>query len=312
MTDRSWIYHMPEFECDSFNEAMMKYSPWSGHRYFGYDFVANYKPGIIAELGSYYGCSSFTFLQAVKDFGLSTRFYSIDSWKGDSFTKNDYREDIYGKFMEVLHHCYPDQHAAVLKMTFDEAAERFHDETIDLLHIDGSHYYQDVKHDFETWAGKVKKNGVIFFHDISDDELFGREMGSHIFWEELRERYPYTFSFPFSYGLGVLFREETAYAAFLQNIDADRYQKLANTADNINKDILRRNYFRIRDLESYISELKNTIDKYKRNVQGKDQYIAELQDTIGKYEATVQGKDGYIVKLQDLLKSCEAELAERN
>lgn len=73
---------MPEFECDSFNEAMMKYSPWSGHRYFGYDFVANYKPGIIAELGSYYGCSSFTFLQAVKDFGLSTRFYSIDSGKG--------------------------------------------------------------------------------------------------------------------------------------------------------------------------------------------------------------------------------------
>lgn len=66
-------------------------------------------------------------------------------------------------------------------MTFDQAMLQFDDGSIDILHIDGSHFYEDVKHDYETWKIKVKANGIIMFHDIGDEVINGGIMGSHIF-----------------------------------------------------------------------------------------------------------------------------------
>ena len=46
---------------------MIMFSPWVGHRRFIYDLTRYLEPDRIVELGSYYGCSAFAFLQAVKD-----------------------------------------------------------------------------------------------------------------------------------------------------------------------------------------------------------------------------------------------------
>jgi len=199
-----WKYYSPEFECDALNFELLSSSPWSGHRAFAYDYVRNVRPGTIVELGSYYGCSSFAFLQAVKDGAAGPSFYAVDTWKGDAYTEGDYREDVYGAFMSVLESCYGGTDAHVLRTDFDSAADSFADGSIDLLHIDGSHDYEEVRHDFETWRGKVAEGGAIFFHDIGEDRLLGREMGPKRLWEEIKAEYPYTVEFPFSFGLGVL------------------------------------------------------------------------------------------------------------
>ena len=86
MQERIWTEHQPEFESDDFARDMMTCSPWSGHRYFAYDYICSRRPGVIVELGSYYGCSSFALLQAVKDEDLDTHFYAVDTWRGDFFT----------------------------------------------------------------------------------------------------------------------------------------------------------------------------------------------------------------------------------
>lgn len=48
--------------------------------------------------------------------------------------------------------------------------ESIPDNTIDLLHIDGSHLYEDVKIDFELFYPKVKKGGIILMHDVISHE----------------------------------------------------------------------------------------------------------------------------------------------
>src|SRR5436305_623487 len=85
-------------------------------------------------------------------------------------------------------------------MTFDAANPHFDDGTIDLLHIDGMHTYEAVRHDFDSWWPKVKPGGVVIMHDS-----FDRHDGFGV-WkllEELRTQFPVS-EFFHSHGLGIV------------------------------------------------------------------------------------------------------------
>jgi len=171
---------------------------WVGHIPFAFWIIEAVKPKIFVELGTHSGNSYFAFCQSVQRNRLPTQCYAVDTWEGDEHggfyddsifgAVAGYNENQYYTFSQLLH------------MTFDDALSHFSDRTIDLLHIDGLHTYEAVKHDFECWLPKLSHRGVVLFHDINVKE---RNFGVWKFWEEITTQYPHL-AFDHSFGLGVL------------------------------------------------------------------------------------------------------------
>ena len=123
-------------------------APWAGHIPFGSWLVAVQKPETLVELGAYSGISYMAFCQAIKEQGLPTKAYAVDTWLGDAHA-GAYGETIY-QTLQREHDPRYASFSTLLRMTFDEALPQFSNGSVDLLHIDGLHTYEAVRHDFET------------------------------------------------------------------------------------------------------------------------------------------------------------------
>jgi len=172
-------------------------STWSEHVPFAMLLVELHRPRAIVELGTHWGISYGAWCQAVAALKLDTRCYAVDTWAGDEHA-GKYDDTVY-KSLQQHHHKY-ESFSKLLRMTFDQALAQIPDHSVDLLHIDGLHYYEAVKHDFDTWLPKMTDRGVILFHDTV---VTARGFGVHTLWAELSAKYP-NFNFEHGYGLGVL------------------------------------------------------------------------------------------------------------
>ncbi|MDX5298881.1 MAG: class I SAM-dependent methyltransferase, partial [Gammaproteobacteria bacterium] len=179
-------------------ERLTAIESWHRHIPFAFAVLQMTRPSVFVELGTHRGDSYSAFCQGVTLYGLGTHCYAVDTWQGDS-QAGYYGDDIYNE-LSAWHDPRYARFSSLLRMTFDDALAHFADGTVDLLHIDGLHTYDAVRHDFESWLPKLSSRGVVLFHDTN---VRRDDFGVWQLWEELSQRYP-AFEFPYGFGLGVL------------------------------------------------------------------------------------------------------------
>jgi SAM-dependent methyltransferase len=242
------------------------------------------RPKLIVELGTYYGDSYCAFCQAVKHLGLETQCYAVDTWQGDP-QSGSYGPEVLADLREYHDPLYRG-FSQLVQSTFDEALGKFEDGTIDLLHIDGWHTYEAVKHDFESWFPKVGSHGVILFHDTAEVQA---DFGVKKLWDEMAPSYPH-FEFIHGHGLGVLSKGEV------------RSPELRKLFESQGEDAVAiRNLFsqlgRLRSLSAIAAkdwELRAGEDE----LRAKDAEIASLKSVIYSKDAQIQQTDrGIAVQL---------------
>ena len=260
-----WKLHDPRFDCDTLNPNL-PFSPWGGHRHFAYDLTVALKPRRIVELGSHYGCSLFSFAQAIKDHGLATDLFGVDTWQGDEHA-GFYSNEVFELVQKTISEHFKQVSITLLRKTFLDARSDIADGSVDVLHIDGLHTYEAVVEDFETWLCKLAPEGVVLFHDVNPELSYG----SRKHWEEVSGRFP-ALQFDHSWGLGVLFPKGDSKRALIGGEFWDerrlvyQYRAEAHLSGQ-----------QVRDLTRFVDEQKVAMDKMETMIRERDTYIKALE-----------------------------------
>lgn len=299
LASRRWLVGRPVFEADAICPLMPVW-PWGGHRGWSYDFVRFMRPGVICELGVHWGTSFFAFAQAVKDAKFKSRMIGVDTWAGDGHT-GPYGPDVLETVRTIAAKFYLKQSFELLPMTFDEALPSIADASVDLLHIDGFHTYDAVKHDFESWLPKMADDGVVLLHDVADDTGYG----SADYWKELLERFP-GFHFEHSWGLGVVFPKSHKWIDALRQHGLDDKVLLYTYRAE-----LERSKLELRDTGAMAIERLAAMDEMGRIIGERDRQLSSLHEDANGLRQAIEATNQTRIALRGELDRAVASAAEQ-
>ena len=293
-------------------------SAWIGHTPFAYWYAKTVQPKVFVELGTHYGVSFFAVCQAVREHGLKTKCYAVDSWEGDEHA-GKYQGDVFKEVEAHWSENYPG-FSELLRSYFDDAVNNFEDRSIDLLHIDGFHTYEAVKHDFETWFPKLTEDAVVMFHDTMETK---EDFGVHRFWDELTKAHPWSFNFEHAHGLGVLSLSKSAsppHSIFDRDSDKTPIilsylevlgSQLETRSENEEiKTLLEQNKTDLKKQSAHLSETEKQITDYKKIVSERDAYIKTREEEISSLISQLNESKKITSRLQEHIERVEAHLNE--
>jgi glycosyltransferase involved in cell wall biosynthesis len=142
-----------------------------------YDLALKYCPenSTFVEVGSWMGRSTCYMGEQIKKSSKNIKFYAVDTWEGSEEISHketikrlkDKNLSLFDVFNHHLQLCDVQNQVIPLKTTSLEATQQFEDNSIDFLHIDASHDYENVIADIIAWYPKVKPGGFITGDDYA-------------------------------------------------------------------------------------------------------------------------------------------------
>ena len=255
-------------------ERLTSIESWHRHIPFAFALLDLAKPEVLVELGTHRGDSYSAFCQGIVQQQLPTRSYAVDTWQGDEHA-GEYGDEVYEDLV-AWHNPRYSSFSTMLRMTFDQALAHFPDGSVDVLHIDGLHTYEAVKHDFESWLPKMSERGVVLFHDTN---VRHSDFAVWQLWAELESQYP-SFEFPFGFGLGILAVGQQVPAALLDFLHYARQHKqevvdFFHTQGNAAE--VRKTTAEIQRLQNLLNSTGEQLSHAMHVVEQRDQLVAELK-----------------------------------
>jgi SAM-dependent methyltransferase len=259
-------------------------SGWLEHIPFAFWLVDRMRPKVIAELGTHTGASYLAFCQAVQAANLDCKCHAVDTWKGDEHA-GFYGNSVYEE-LRAYHDPRYSQFSTLHRTTFDDALKLFPDGSIDLLHIDGFHTYEAVRHDHETWQAKLSDHAVVLFHDTN---VRWGDFGVFRYWAEVAAKFP-SFEFLHGNGLGVLAGGKGVHERMVELFNAGK-----NPAE---ADAVRHSYHTLGDrliqilnvanLENETRNLKDKVDALNNKLNRHIGLVSKLQAAVGLTDTKAQ------------------------
>lgn len=135
----------------SINKIMKNYSFFQNKKLLG------------VEIGTNYGSNALNILTVLD----IDKLYLVDIW--DFFSVQFNSENAY----EVVRKTFSKNEKVIIIRDFSiNAVKEFRDKSLDFVYIDANHNYENVYQDIKVWSEKVKVNGIVAGHDISDLEVY--------------------------------------------------------------------------------------------------------------------------------------------
>ena len=298
---------------------------WHEHIPIAFFLVDILKPRLFAELGTHYGASYFAFCQAINELKLNTKAFAVDHWCGDE-NAGFYGNDVF-EYIDRINNQHFAYFSRLLKMPFDEANALFENGSIDLLHIDGSHGYEDVCHDFDFWLPKMSDQGVILLHDTQVKE---HGFGVWKLLEQIKVEYP-CLEFKHGYGLAVICTGKKVNPEFLHFINTNKDDPYTHALfENLGRKILLEQLYASQgnDLDGLRKELEKTNSELLRlksalaaNERYSARYISENRElnkllllkgnNISSLEKQIIDKDQMVATLVSKIKSLNQSLLQQ-
>lgn len=258
---------------------------------------------MLVELGTHSGNSYFSFCQTIAQAGLPTKCFAVDTWQGDEHA-GGYSDEV---FLTVSAHNQKNYStfSSLLRMTFDAALAKIADATVDLLHIDGLHTYDAVRHDFESWLPKLAPGAVVLFHDTNVRE---RDFGVYRLWEELVAQYPRHLEFKHSHGLGVLQLDGAAPAGDLFGLGSVLLDKalVATYFASLGARQLER--IALDRCHGIVKKVSETITERDLEIIAFHELLGERNKTIANFHAELAQRDSHIAEFHSTLAARDQEI----
>lgn len=124
------------------------------------------------EVGAWKGKSTAFMAVEIMNSGKQIKFDVVDTWRGSDevYHKADpyvIADTLYQLFLDNMKPA--ENYYTPIKTTSLEAAATYADNSLDLVLLDASHDYANVKADILAWFPKVKSGGVIAGDDYQND-----------------------------------------------------------------------------------------------------------------------------------------------
>jgi len=192
--------------CFMVPETGAQFQDWTPHiPYLGF-LIHHLNPKQFVEVGVLDGNSYFAACATIKLLGIPCACYAVDPWEGE-FVRGSKSGAYSGAFLESVrkrNEKYP--FSWLMRKRSLDAAPRFADGSIDLLHIDASHAVEDVRADFNAWLPKVSKHGVILMHDA-----LNADSGVPDFLRSVSSRDFNIYKNDFGFGLATILKKDGNY-----------------------------------------------------------------------------------------------------